>query len=106
MRNKTRTLGIGLALTALLATSACVTDPETGQRKMSKAAIGGLGGALGGYLLGDIVGGRHDRTEKIVGAGLGALAPREVDSDAVHAPTLPCERAAHAALPPPWLPVS
>ncbi len=74
MRNKTRTLGIGLALTALLATSACVTDPETGQRKMSKAAIGGLGGALGGYLLGDIVGGRHDRTEKIVGAGLGALA--------------------------------
>jgi outer membrane protein OmpA-like peptidoglycan-associated protein len=62
----------GLLATLLL--SACVTDPETGQRKMSKAGIGAIGGALGGYLLGDIVGGRSDRTEKIVGAGLGAIA--------------------------------
>jgi outer membrane protein OmpA-like peptidoglycan-associated protein len=58
----------------MLATTACVTDPETGQRHISKAAIGGLGGAVGGYLLGDLVGGRHDRTEKIIGAGLGGLA--------------------------------
>ncbi|MGD9811414.1 MAG: glycine zipper domain-containing protein, partial [Sphingobium sp.] len=65
---------IGVALVALLATTACVTDPETGNRKISKAAIGGVGGALGGYLLGDLVGGRHDRTEKIVGAGIGAVA--------------------------------
>ena len=62
------------ALCAMLATSACVTDPETGQRHISKAAIGGLGGAVGGYLLGDLVGGRHDRTEKIIGAGLGGIA--------------------------------
>lgn len=62
------------ALAALVTTSACVTDPETGQRTISKAAIGGIGGALGGYLLGDIVGGRNDRTAKIVGAGLGGVA--------------------------------
>lgn len=62
------------ALGAMLATSACVTDPDTGERRISKAAIGGIGGALGGYLLGDLVGGRHDRTEKIVGAGIGGIA--------------------------------
>ena len=62
------------SLAALVATSACTTDPETGQQRISKTAIGGIGGGLGGYLLGDIVGGRRDRTEKIVGAGLGGLA--------------------------------
>lgn len=67
-------LGIVAVIASLGVTSACVTDPETGERRISKAAIGGVGGALGGYLLGDIVGGRRDRTEKIVGAGIGALA--------------------------------
>lgn len=62
------------ALTALVSTAACTTDPVTGERRISKAAIGGIGGALGGYLLGDLVGGRRDRTEKIVGAGIGGLA--------------------------------
>jgi outer membrane protein OmpA-like peptidoglycan-associated protein len=61
-------------LVAILPLSACVTDPETGNRTISKAAIGGIGGALGGYLLGDLIGGRSDRTEKIVGAGIGAVA--------------------------------
>lgn len=74
MMNKSGKISIGLALAALMTTSACVTNPETGQRTVSKAAIGGIGGALGGYLLGDLVGGRRDRTEKIVGAGIGALA--------------------------------
>jgi len=66
---------ITLALVAaMLPLSACVTDPTTGKRRISKAAIGGIGGALGGYLLGDLIGGKRDRTEKIVGAGIGALA--------------------------------
>ena len=67
-------LSIATAIAALGITTACVTDPVTGERSISKAAIGGLGGAFGGYLLGDIVGGRRDRTEKILGAGIGALA--------------------------------
>lgn len=67
-------------LAAMLATAACTTDPNTGKREISKAAIGGIGGALGGYLLGDLVGGRHDRTEKILGAGIGAIAGAGVGS--------------------------
>ena len=63
-----------LASIAALDLAGCTTDPETGERRISKAAIGGIGGALGGYLLGDVVGGRRDRTEKLVGAGLGGLA--------------------------------
>jgi outer membrane protein OmpA-like peptidoglycan-associated protein len=70
---KHRILSLGL-IAAILPLSACVTDPETGNRTISKAAIGGLGGALGGYLLGDLIGGKRDRTEKIVGAGIGAVA--------------------------------
>ncbi|UZK65733.1 OmpA family protein [Sphingomonas sp. M1-B02] len=65
---------VAAALAATTLTTACVTDPVTGERRISKAAIGGVGGALGGYLLGDIVGGRNDRTEKLVGAGIGGLA--------------------------------
>lgn len=65
---------LAAALAALVATSACTTDPVTGERRISKTAIGGLGGAIGGYLLGDLVGGRSDRTEKILGAGIGGLA--------------------------------
>ena len=62
------------SLGALALTSGCVTNPETGNRTISKAAIGGLGGVVGGYLLGDVLGGKNDRTAKIVGAGLGGLA--------------------------------
>jgi outer membrane protein OmpA-like peptidoglycan-associated protein len=58
----------------LLATSACTTDPETGRQRLSKTAIGAGIGVLGGYLAGDLVGGRRDRTEKILGAGIGGIA--------------------------------
>jgi outer membrane protein OmpA-like peptidoglycan-associated protein len=62
-----------LMLASALPLSACTTNPETGNKRISKTAIGGVGGALGGYLLGDLVGGKRDRTEKILGAGIGAI---------------------------------
>src|SRR3546814_10115710 len=73
MRMYQKLLGTG-AMGAMLLTAACTTNPETGNQRLSKAAIGGVAGAVGGYLLGDLIGGRGDRTEKIVGAGIGAVA--------------------------------
>lgn len=69
-----RTKLMTAAIIAALPLAGCTTNPETGNKRISKAAIGGLGGALGGYLLGDLIGGRQDRTEKILGAGIGAVA--------------------------------
>lgn len=65
---------LGAVATALLSTTACTTDPVTGEKRISKAGIGAAIGGVGGLLAGDIVGGKRDRTEKIVGAGLGAIA--------------------------------
>ena len=45
---------LSVAASAVLTTAACTTDPETGERRISKAAIGGIGGVLGGYLLGSV----------------------------------------------------
>ena len=73
MRNFKAMTALALS-TAVLATAACTTDPYTGQQRVSRTAIGAAVGALGGYLLGDVVGGRHDRTERILGAGIGAVA--------------------------------
>jgi outer membrane protein OmpA-like peptidoglycan-associated protein len=73
MRITDKLLG-GVAAVSLLATAACVTDPQTGERKVSRAAIGGAVGAVVGYFGGDIIGGRRDRTERIVGTGIGAVA--------------------------------
>lgn len=70
MKN-TRIFVAGLAAAALLGTTGCVTDPNTGERKISRTAIGGVGGAGLGYLLGGIIGGK---TARIVGAGIGAAA--------------------------------
>ncbi|MCC2601513.1 OmpA family protein [Sphingopyxis yananensis] len=63
-----------LASIAAITISGCVTDPETGKKTISNSAIGGIIGVGGGYLLGDLIGGRNDRTEKILGAGIGAIA--------------------------------
>ena len=68
---KSRFLVAGVAAFALLSTSACVTDPNTGQKKVSRTAIGGAGGALAGYLLGSLIGGG---TARILGAGIGGVA--------------------------------
>jgi outer membrane protein OmpA-like peptidoglycan-associated protein len=60
-----------VASLALLGVSGCVTDPNTGERHVSRTAIGGVGGAGLGYLLGGLIGGK---TARIVGAGIGAAA--------------------------------
>jgi len=66
-----RILLSGTAALALLGTSACVTDPNTGEKKISRTAIGaGVGGTLG-YLLGGAIGGDAAR---IIGAGIGGSA--------------------------------
>src|SRR3546814_13228122 len=61
----------GLAALSLLGTSACVTDPNTGEKKVSRTAIGGVGGAVVGGLLGGAIGGK---TGRIIGAVGGAAA--------------------------------
>ncbi|MFM2257640.1 MAG: hypothetical protein RIQ28_1487 [Pseudomonadota bacterium] len=71
--NRNSKIAAALLVIALPVTG-CTTNPDTGERSISKTAIGGIGGALGGYLLGDLIGGRRDRTEKILGAGIGAVA--------------------------------
>lgn len=66
-----RVLISALAAVSLVSLSACVTDPNTGERTVSRTAIGGVGGAGLGYLLGGLIGGK---TARIVGAGIGAAA--------------------------------
>ncbi len=61
----------GLCAVSVLGLSACVTDPNTGQQKVSRTAIGGGVGALGGLLLGGLIGGG---TGRIIGAGIGGIA--------------------------------
>src|SRR4029434_6831993 len=68
-----RTLAAAAALLTLGVT-ACTTDPYTGQQHVNRTAVGIAAGAIGGYLLGDLVGGHNDRTEQLVGAGIGAIA--------------------------------
>ncbi|MBN8483660.1 MAG: OmpA family protein [Sphingomonadales bacterium] len=67
---KTRMLLSGVAALSLL-TAGCVTDPNTGEKKISRTAIGGVGGVVVGGLLGGLIGGK---TGRIVGAGIGGVA--------------------------------
>ena len=62
---------ISSAAAAALLTSGCVTDPNTGEQKVSRTAIGAGVGTLGGLLLGGLIGGG---TGRIIGAGIGGLA--------------------------------
>lgn len=68
---KSRLFTTAAAVLSLIAVSGCVTDPNTGERKVSRTAIGGAGGAGLGYLLGSVIGGK---TARIVGAGIGGVA--------------------------------
>lgn len=66
-----RVLVSSLCAVSLVSLSACVTDPNTGEKKVSRTAIGGVGGLLGGALLGGLIGGK---TGRIIGAGIGGVA--------------------------------
>ena len=68
---KSRAIVSSLCAVSLLSLSACVTDPNTGEQKVSRTAIGGGVGALGGLLLGGLIGGG---TGRIIGAGIGGIA--------------------------------
>jgi outer membrane protein OmpA-like peptidoglycan-associated protein len=68
---KSRVIISALAAGSLISLSACVTDPNTGEKKASRTAIGAGAGALGGMLLGGLIGGD---TGRIVGAGIGGVA--------------------------------
>lgn len=59
----------------LLALSGCVTDPYTGERKISKGALGALFGAGIGAGIGAATGdnGRERKKRALIGAGIGAL---------------------------------
>lgn len=71
MKFKKMLVSTTAALALIGTTSACVTDPNTGEQYASRTAIGGIGGAGLGYLLGGLIGGK---TARIVGAGIGAAA--------------------------------
>jgi outer membrane protein OmpA-like peptidoglycan-associated protein len=65
------------ALACLAVLMACTTNPYTGERQLSRTALGGLLGAAGGAGLGAGIGalaGRDAAKGAMIGAGVGALA--------------------------------
>ena len=60
-----------LAAMSLVTVTACVTDPNTGERKVSRTVLGAGGGTLLGAVLGGLIGGG---TGRIIGAGIGGVA--------------------------------
>ena len=58
-------------LSVLMLTSACATDPVTGQKTLNQGGKGALAGGIGGALLGGLIGGN---TGALIGAGVGSLS--------------------------------
>ncbi|WP_260482780.1 OmpA family protein [Sphingomicrobium flavum] len=80
MLNK-KIMGLTAGVAAIATLGACTTDGVTGERRIStEAGIGAAVGTVLGYLAGDIIGGKNDRTAKIIGAGVGAVAGGAVGS--------------------------
>jgi outer membrane protein OmpA-like peptidoglycan-associated protein len=69
---KTKLVIIATAISFTM--TACVTDPETGERGMTRAGGGALAGAGAGALLGAILGGSNNRAAVLIGTGIGAIA--------------------------------
>ncbi|WP_299186973.1 OmpA family protein [uncultured Psychrobacter sp.] len=68
MRNKLMIAAVasGLAL------SGCTTDPNTGQQRLNKTALGTLAGAAGGAVVSKATGGEKTGRDAAIGAALGA----------------------------------
>jgi outer membrane protein OmpA-like peptidoglycan-associated protein len=73
MTNQLAALGVCTALVTSM--GGCVTDPYTGEQKLSKTAIGALFGAGLGAAIGAATGdnGRERKKRALIGAGAGAL---------------------------------
>ena len=68
--SKSRIVMSSIAALSLASLSACVTDPNTGEQKVSRTAIGGVAGGAAGAILGGLIGGK---TGRIIGAGIGGV---------------------------------
>jgi outer membrane protein OmpA-like peptidoglycan-associated protein len=63
----------GVAGVAMLAISGCTTDPYTGEKQISKTAIGATIGAAAGAGIGALANKRNRAKGALIGAGIGAL---------------------------------
>lgn len=63
-----------MAFGGVLAGSGCTTDPFTGEKKVSKTAIGGLLGAAAGAGIGALANKRNRAKGALIGAGIGTVA--------------------------------
>ncbi|WP_201556458.1 OmpA family protein [Psychrobacter sp. 72-O-c] len=61
-----------VAVASGLALSGCTTDPNTGQQRLNKTAIGTLAGAAGGAVISKATGGDKTGRDAAIGAALGA----------------------------------
>jgi len=60
------------AVASGLALSGCTTDPNTGQQRLNKTALGTLAGAAGGAVVSKATGGEKTGRDAAIGAALGA----------------------------------
>jgi outer membrane protein OmpA-like peptidoglycan-associated protein len=76
MHRKIRNFIHLVSMMALIMLSGCTTNPYTGERQASKAAIGAGIGAAAGAAVGALSGGhsKERRKKALIGAGVGALA--------------------------------
>lgn len=61
-----------VAVASGLVLSGCTTDPNTGQQRLNKTAIGTLAGAAGGAVISKATGGDKTGRDAAIGAALGA----------------------------------
>lgn len=61
-------------MSALVATGGCMSDRARVDEPAADVPTIGIGSAVSGYLIGDIVGGRQARASRAAGAGIGGIA--------------------------------